>query len=162
MPSFKMCRRSFLFLAGAFLAEGLTLAQPATAPIIAADPIVKVSKGKINGISFYQAIIDLTDPKTFITIALANDAPLANSAQCSNGDEEFSKLVARLHAALVINGTFFAMNTQKAVMGNMVAAGKFLKYSQWENYGTTLGLGVGNKPEMVTARVDGKPKWKEH
>ncbi|MEH1768904.1 phosphodiester glycosidase family protein [Nostoc sp.] len=156
MPSSKMCRRSFLFLGGAVLAQGLTLALPATAQT------VQVKRGKVNGFSFYQTIIDLTDPKTFITIGLANNATLANTNQKTSGDEEFNNLVARHHAAVVANGTFFAKNSQKTVMGNMVAAGRFLKYSQWENFGTTLGLRVGNKPEMVTARVDGKPQWNQH
>ncbi|MBN3963659.1 phosphodiester glycosidase family protein [Nostoc sp. NMS8] len=156
MPSSKMCRRSFLFLGGAVLAQGLTLALPATAQT------VQVKRGKVNGFSFYQTIIDLTDPKTFITIGLANNATLANTNQKTSGDEEFNNLVARHRAAVVANGTFFAKNSQKTVMGNMVAAGRFLKYSQWENFGTTLGLRVGNKPEMVTARVDGKPQWNQH
>ncbi|WNZ46214.1 hypothetical protein Q2T42_30975 [Leptolyngbya boryana CZ1] len=49
------------------------------------------------------------------------------------------------------------MDEQKRVMGNMVAAGRFLKYSPWENYGTTLGLKRGNQLEMVTARTEGSP-----
>jgi hypothetical protein len=156
MASSKICRRSFLFLAGAFLARSSSLLLPAVAQT------VKVNKGEINGISFYRAIIDLTDPKTFITIGLANNAPVANSSRRSSGDEEFSRMVARHHAAVVTSGTFFAKSAKKTVMGNMVAGGKFLKYSKWENFGTTLGLRAGNKPEMITARVDGKPKWKEH
>jgi exopolysaccharide biosynthesis protein len=121
-----------------------------------------VNKSKINGIPFYQTIVDLTDPKTFITMGLAKNAAFANTIQKTSGDEEFSKLVARYKAAVVANGTFFAKNPQKTVMGNMVAGGKFVKYSRWENFGTTLGLGVGNKPEMVTARIDGKPEWNKH
>ncbi|MFQ4146283.1 phosphodiester glycosidase family protein [Chlorogloeopsis sp. ULAP02] len=152
----KMCRRSFLLLAGAGLGKGFAMLQPAAAKT------VQVNKGKINGISFYRVIIDLTDPKTFITIGLANNATFANTAQRSNGDEDFNRMVARYHAAVVANGTFFAKSSRKTVMGNMVAGGRFLKYSKWENFGTTLGLRVGNKPEMITARVDGKPKWKEH
>ncbi|BAY13514.1 phosphodiester glycosidase family protein [Calothrix sp. NIES-2098] len=156
MPSSKICRRSFLFLGGAALAYGLTLALPVTA-----QP-VQVKKGKVNGISFYQTIIDLTDPNTFMTIGLANNATFANTMQKTSGDEEFNNLVARHRAAVIANGTFFAKNAQKTVMGNMVAEGRFLKYSQWENFGTTLGLRVGNQPEMVTARVDGKPQWHQH
>ncbi|WP_193193751.1 phosphodiester glycosidase family protein [Nostoc sp. MG11] len=156
MPSSKMSRRSFFFLGGAALAQELTLALPA------ASQTVQVKKAKINGISFYQTIIDLTDPKTFITIGLANNATFANTNQKTSGDEEFHKLVARHRAAVVANGTFFAKSAQKTVMGNMIAGGRFLKYSQWENFGTTLGLRVGNKPEIVTARVDGKPQWNQH
>ncbi|AFY35694.1 phosphodiester glycosidase family protein [Calothrix sp. PCC 7507] len=156
MLSSKMSRRSFLFLGSAALAQGLTLTLPATAQT------VQVKKVKVNGISFYQTIIDLTDPKTFITMGLANNANFANTIQKTSGDEEFNRLVARHRAAAIANGTFFAKNAQKTVMGNMVAGGKFLKYSQWENFGTTLGLRVGNQPEMVTARVDGKPEWNQH
>ncbi|MER3494843.1 MAG: Tat pathway signal sequence domain protein [Mastigocladus sp. ERB_26_2] len=156
MTSSKMWRRSFLLLAGAFLAKSSSLVLPATAQT------VKVNKGEINGISFYRAIIDLSEPQTFITIGLANNAPFANSSRRSSGDEEFSKMVARHHATVVTSGTFFAKTGKKTVMSNMVAGGRFLKYSKWENFGTTLGLRAGNKPEMITARVDGKPKWKEH
>ncbi len=156
MPNSKMSRRSFLFLGSAALTQGLTLILPATAQA------VQVKKGKVNGISFYQTIIDLTDPKTLITMGLANNANFANTIQKTSGDEEFTNLVARHRAAVIANGTFFAKNAQKTVMGNMVATGRFLKYSQWENFGTTLGLRVGNQPEMVTARVDGKPEWNQH
>jgi exopolysaccharide biosynthesis protein len=95
-------------------------------------------------------------------MGLAKNAAFANTIQKTSGDEEFSKLVARYRASVVANGTFFAKNPQQTVMGNMVAGGKFVKYSHWENFGTTLGLGVGNKPEMVTARVEGKPEWHKH
>jgi exopolysaccharide biosynthesis protein len=156
MTTFKLSRRSFLFLGGAALTQVFTLALPSNAQN------VQIKKGKVNGISFYQIIIDLTDPNTFITIALANNANFANTMQKTSGDEDFNRLVARSRATVVANGTFFAKNAQKTVMGNMVAGGKFLKYSQWENFGTTLGLRAGNKPEMITARVDGKPEWKEH
>ncbi|MEI6444673.1 MAG: phosphodiester glycosidase family protein [Nostocales cyanobacterium ELA583] len=152
----KISRRSFLFLGGATLAQGLTLALPSYAQF------VQVNKSQINGIPFYQTIVDLTDPKTFITMGLAKNAAFANTIQKTSGDEEFSKLVARYRASVVANGTFFTKNRQKTVMGNMVAGGKFVKYSRWENFGTTLGLGVGNKPEMVTARVEGKPEWHKH
>ncbi|MBO1053846.1 MAG: phosphodiester glycosidase family protein [Dolichospermum sp. DET73] len=152
----KISRRSFLFLGGATLAQGLTLILPSYAQT------VQVNKSQINGIPFYQTIVDLTDPKTFITMGLAKNAAFANTIQKTSGDEEFSKLVARYKAAVVANGTFFAKNPQKTVMGNMVAGGNFVKYSRWENFGTTLGLGVGNKPEMVTARIDGKPEWNKH
>lgn len=152
----KISRRSFLFLSGATLAQGLGLALPSYA-----EP-VQIGKSQINGIPFYQTIVDLTDPKTFITMGLAKNANFANTIQRTSGDEEFNKLVARYKATVVANGTFFAKNPQKTVMGNMIAGGRVLKYSRWENFGTTLGLGVGNKPEMVTARVDGRPEWDKH
>lgn len=125
--SSKINRRSFLFLGGASLVKGLSLLElPAVA-----QP-VQIGKYKIGSIGFYKVVIDLTDPKTFITMGLANNAAQANTNQRSNGDEEFTSMVARHKATVVANGTFFAKNAQKTVMGNMVAAGKFLKYSQWE------------------------------
>lgn len=157
MTDSKINRRSFLFLGGAALAKGLSLLESSAV----AQP-VQIGKSKIGGISFYQVIVDLTNPKTFITIGLANNAAQANTNQRSNGDEDFARMVARHKATVVANGTFFAKNAQKTVMGNMVGAGKFLKYSQWENFGTTLGLRAKNQPEMITARVEGKPDWNSH
>lgn len=170
MSTSRMYRRSFLFLGGAALTKILTNApakEHYTIRVASSNTVdrhqgVKVDQGKINGIPFYRTIIELTDPNTFITIGLANNATFANTQQRSSGAEEFRQLVARYSAAVVAGGTFFAKNKQKTVMGNMVAGGRFLKYSQWENFGTTLGLGTGNQPEMVTARVDGKPQWNRH
>lgn len=126
MTNFEINRRSFLFLGGAALVKGLSLLElPAVAQA------VQISKNKINGISFYQTVVDLTDPKTFITIGSAHNAAQTNTIGRSNGDEDFTTMVARHKATFVANGTFFAKNAQKTVMGNMVAAGKFLKYSQW-------------------------------
>ncbi|MCP2728782.1 phosphodiester glycosidase family protein [Limnofasciculus baicalensis] len=123
---------------------------------------IQVSRKTIAGVSFYQTTIDLNDPETFITIGLANNATMANTMQVTNGDESFEKMVARYQAAVVVNGTFFGKDEKEAVLGNMVAGGKFLKYSRWENYGTTLGLKAGKKLEMVTARKEGKPEWNQH
>jgi exopolysaccharide biosynthesis protein len=108
------------------------------------------------------ATIDLSDSQTFINIGLANRAVQANSAKSSRGAESFESMVKHHQAALTASGTFFSMDDQKRVMGNMVAAGRFLKFSPWENYGTTLGLRRGNRLEMVTARTEGKPKWEQH
>uniref|UniRef100_A0ACD5GMR8 Uncharacterized protein n=1 Tax=Desertifilum tharense IPPAS B-1220 TaxID=1781255 RepID=A0ACD5GMR8_9CYAN len=47
-------------------------------------------------------------------------------------------------------------------MGNLVAGGKILKYSRWENHGTTLGITANRELEMITAKVDGKPEWNQH
>ena len=123
---------------------------------------VQVSKKTVAGVSFYQTTIDLTDPETLMTIGLANNATQANSDTVNNGDEPFEKLVARHKAAVVANGTFFGKTGQKWVLGNMVAAGQFLKYSRWENYGTTLGIRADNQLEMITARLEGKPEWNQH
>ena len=83
----KISRRSFLFLGGATLAQGLTLTLPSYA-----QP-VQVNKSQINGIPFYQTIVDLTDPKTLMTMGLAKNASFANTIQKTSGDEEFSKLM---------------------------------------------------------------------
>lgn len=140
--------------------------QESQSPIIKgsakAGKPVEFSNQTVADASFYLTTIDLTDPEIYITIGLANDAALANNSQVTGGDEPFENMVARYRAAVVANGTFFGKDQQKAVLGNMVAAGKFLKYSRWENYGTTLGIKVGNQLEMVTARTQGKPDWSQH
>jgi len=169
MTKFKVPRRSFLLFGGAFLTQiwrldlpvrPTTPSQPSVTPTII--PTVRAYRSQINGIPFYQTIIDLKDPNIFVTIGLANDANFANTISRTNGDENFDQLVARSAAAVVVNGTFASTNPQKTVTGNLVAGGRFLKYSPWENFGTTLGLGVGNRPEMITARVDGRPVWNKH
>jgi hypothetical protein len=123
---------------------------------------IEVIQKTIGEISFYQTTIDLDDPETFITMGLANNANLANSASSNQGDEAFEKMVNRYPAAVIANGTFFSKDEQKRVMGNMVAGGKFLKYSRWENYGTTLGIRAGNQLEMITARAEKTPEWDQH
>jgi exopolysaccharide biosynthesis protein len=182
----KMMQLFLTFLGGTVLANGLPGLPPANTPSVDTNPAalpffrvvapaegvaapppkpakpIKVVKRRISGISFYQTTIDLKDPKTFVTIGLANNAKKANSAQATTGSESFRGLVNRQKAAVVASGTFFSMDWQKRIMGNMVAGGKMLKYSPWENYGTTLGIRAGNQAEMVTARVDGKPNWNEH
>ena len=123
---------------------------------------VKVERIAIKGMPLYRTTIDLSDPETFITLGLAKNATQANSNKQSVGDEAFAGFVKRYPAAVLANATFFSKDHQKRVMGNMVAEGRFLKYSRWENYGTTLGLKDGRRLEMVTARTDGKPHWHEH
>lgn len=147
-------RRSFLVLGGAALAQGIGLIRPAMG--------VQAGRSSAAGQNFYLTTVDLIDPNTFLHIGLANNASRANSNQFSSGAEPFPSMVSRLRAAVVANGTFFAQNAQLTVMGNMVSGGRFLKYSQWENFGTTLGLRVGNRPEMITARVEGQPQWDRH
>jgi hypothetical protein len=117
---------------------------------------------KIAGESLYVSQIDLTDPEVFMGIGLAHNAPQANSRKSTKGDEAFIQMVRRNKAAITVSGTFFSMDNQRRVMGNMVSGGRFLKYSPWENYGTTLGIKAGNRLEMVTARTEGKPQWKQH
>lgn len=142
------------------------LATPTKPPLVKPSPKkslpLQVSRQTLAGVSFYQTTIDLADPEIFISIGLANNAPLANNPKVTHGDEPFEKMVARLGAAVVANGTFFGKDAQKSVLGNMVAAGRFLKYSRWENYGTTLGIKTGNQLEMITARTEGKPDWSNY
>ncbi|MBE9014231.1 phosphodiester glycosidase family protein [Pseudanabaenaceae cyanobacterium LEGE 13415] len=143
--------------------------EPVAAPIAVATterpgnarPISVVER-TIAGVPIRLATIDLTDPKTFISIGLANQATQANSSRSTHGDELFEAMVRRHRAAVTASGTFFSMDDQKRVMGNMVAGGRVLKYSPWENYGTTLGIRRGNRPEMITARTEGKPQWDQH
>jgi exopolysaccharide biosynthesis protein len=146
--------------------ENSRAAQPSQPQIIRrsakqAKP-VQLGRKNVAGASFYLTTIDLADPETYITIGLANNATFANTSKVTRGDEPFENMVARYRAAVVANGTFFGKDEQKSVLGNMVAAGKFLKYSRWENYGTTLGIKAGNQLEMVTARIEGKPDWSQH
>lgn len=135
------------------------ISKPALTPANSSARPISVIQRKIAGVPLYITIVDLTDPQTFISVGLANQAMQANSARSTRGDEPFIALVRRHQAAITANGTFFSMDAQKRVMGNLVSGGKFLKYSPWENYGTTLGLRTGNRPELITARVEGKPRW---
>jgi Phosphodiester glycosidase len=123
---------------------------------------VSVSYRKISGEALYLTTIDLTDPQIYFGIGLAHNAPQANSHRFTRGDEHFTPMVRRHHAAITASGTFFSMDHQKRVMGNLVSGGKRLKYSPWENYGTTLGIKIGNRPEMRTARLEGRPNWDQH
>ena len=126
-----------------------------------AKPITVLSR-TIAGTPLYLTTIDLADPETFISVGLANQAAQANSTRSTKGDENFTSLVRRHRAAITTSGTFFSMDAQKRVMGNLVSGGQFLKYSPSENYGTTLGIRSGNQLEMTTARIDGTPKWRKH
>ncbi len=123
---------------------------------------VLFAKRKLKGVPFYLTTIDLTDPESFMVIRLANQAPAANSEAQSHGHENFDAMVKRSAGAVVVNGTFFSKDEAERVMGNMVSEGKFLKYSRWENYGTTLALTEDNQPVMVTARSEGQPEWSDH
>ncbi len=123
---------------------------------------LKFEKRTINKVPFYQLTIDLNDPESYIVIRLPKKAEQANSSTYSVGHETFDKFVKEYPAAAMVNGTFFSKDEQERVMGNMVSEGKMLKYSPWENYGTTLYLLEGDYPEMVTARAEGKPDWFQH
>ena len=139
--------------------------RPATASVPQGNPI-SFTRRQIGAVRFYHARLDLRDPTTFITVGLANNAKVANSRAHYGGREKFPGMVKRSHGALTVNGTFFSGDQRSRVMGNLIAEGRVLKYSRWENYGTTLGLtadGNGVKQaEMMTARVDGRPKWENH
>ena len=121
-----------------------------------------MERGKLGGIPVYKLVIDLDDPQTLITIALPNGATEANSATVHHGDEGFESFCKRNRGAMLANGTFFSKDEEKRVMGNLVSDGKFRKYSQWENYGTTLGIKANNELEMVTARLEGQPRWENY
>lgn len=123
---------------------------------------IRFEKKKLHGVSFYQTTIDLADPQTYMSIALPHGALEANSSFVTYGDETFDSFVKRCHGAVLMNGTFFSKDAEKRVMGNLVSEGRFLKYSRWENYGTTLGIKEGNQLEMVTARAEGQPRWDDH
>ncbi|MBS2000195.1 MAG: phosphodiester glycosidase family protein [Cyanobacteria bacterium SZAS LIN-5] len=123
---------------------------------------VQFVRKTVSHVPVYETIIDLHDPETFISIGLANNAFLANDKDMTHGDEGFDSLVKKSHASVVMNGTFFSKDDQKRVMGNMVSGGRFLKYSPWENYGTTFGLTRNNRPVMMTARAGELPNWSEH
>lgn len=123
---------------------------------------VQFAKRKRDGITFYVTTVDMTDPETFISILLPHDTLEANTKAVSHGAETFKSYVAKHNGAVMMNGTFFSKDKEQRVMGNLVAAGKFMKYSQWENYGTTFGIKQNNDLEMVTARAEGKPQWDKH
>lgn len=123
---------------------------------------VQFAKKKVKGVPFYQVTVDLNDPDTYLVIRLPKKAKEANSTTYSVGHDNFDTFVKRYPAAVIVNGTFFSKDEQERVMGNMVSEGKSLKFSPWENYGTTLALREGDYPEMVTARAEGKPNWQEH
>jgi hypothetical protein len=123
---------------------------------------VRFEKKKIKGVPFYLVTVDLTDPSAFLQIALPKDAPYANCKDVSYGHENFDVTLKRHPCAVALNGTFFSKDQEERVMGNMVSEGKILKYSRWEDYGTTLGLRTDNQPEMITARVEGQPDWSKH
>lgn len=123
---------------------------------------LRFEKTKINVIPLYKTTIDLNDPETFITVDLANNARRANCSYETHGDEAFDSFLKRERGAFAANGTFFSKDDEKRVMGNLVSAGEFRKYSQWENYGTTFGIKANNDMEMVTARLEGQPPWGDY
>lgn len=126
-----------------------------------AKPVTQVQRS-LGGVPAQVITIDLSDPHTQLDILLANKAPRANSAQEQFGDEAFGSMTQRAKAATVINGTFFSKDAQKRVMGNMVRTGIFVKYSRWENFGTTFGLDAQHRPDMFTVRDGDAPRWEQH
>ncbi|MEM9772084.1 MAG: phosphodiester glycosidase family protein [Cyanobacteria bacterium P01_D01_bin.73] len=143
--------------------------RPAVAAVPKGDPI-SFTRRQVGSVRLYHTRIDLHDPTTFITVGLANNAKVANSRAHYGGRERFPGMVKRGRGALTVNGTFFSGDARSRVMGNLIAEGQVLKYSRWENYGTTLGIGTKvegdhrlmKSAEMVTARVEGRPKWESH
>lgn len=123
---------------------------------------VRMERTKLGGIPIYKLVVDLDDPQTLITISLPHGVTEANSATVSHGDESFDSFCKRNRGAMLANGTFFSKDDEKRVMGNLVSEGQFRKYSQWENYGTTFGIKANNELEMVTARLEGQPRWQDY
>lgn len=123
---------------------------------------IQFIKKTVSGVPLYETIVGLHDPETYIAVGLANNATRANDKDETHGDELFDSFVKKAHASVVMNGTFFSKDSQKRVMGNMVSGGRLLKYSPWENFGTTFGLTAGNIPVMITARAESVPRWDEH
>ena len=111
----------------------------------------------VNSIPVQVVTVDLLDPRVVGTVSLANNAARPNIAGSTSGDEPFEKMVKRLHAAAVINGTYFSKDDEKRVMGNMVRDGALIKFSQWERGGTTFSLAAGNRPALITGGVDTAP-----
>ncbi len=124
---------------------------------------VQFAKKKVKNVPLYQVTVDLDDPESYLVIRLPGDATQANCPSYTRGHELFETFVKHYPASILMNGTFFSKDEQERVMGNMVSEGRYLKYSQWENYGTTLSLSKQDEPDMVTARAEGKPvldeKW---
>jgi hypothetical protein len=118
------------------------------------DALVSFGHKKIHGISFYQSTIDLSQKSQYMSILLPHDVAEANSVTVHHGAENFAEYV-RLHkCAVMTNGTFFSKDKQERVLGNLRADGQSLKYSPWEDYGTTFAIKKDNVLEMVTARQD--------
>lgn len=139
----------------------ISLAVWSYALTAAAKPIQYQNK-TVAGASVQVVTVDLSDPQTYLKMFLANNAPQANSNDKTYGAEPFGAMVKRAQAAAVINGTFFSKDAQQRVMGNMASGGQLLKYSQWENFGTTFGLLADGKPEMKTLRASESLNWKQH
>ncbi|PKL75592.1 MAG: Tat pathway signal sequence domain protein, partial [Candidatus Melainabacteria bacterium HGW-Melainabacteria-1] len=123
---------------------------------------VKLERRSLGGVPAQVVTVDLSDPQTYLDLVLANNAPRANSSQEQFGDEAFTSMVQRSKAATVVNGTFFSKDAQLRVMGNMVRGGTFVKYSRWENFGTSFGLSASNQPDMFTIRGGDAPRWDKH
>lgn len=155
-----LSRRSLLLggaaLGASYALSGRAIAQPAAA--------VNTQRRSLQGIAFHLTTVNLAQPETLVTIGLANDAPQANTPQRSFGDEPFPQIVRRMQAAVVANGTFF--NTAAAhrdVMGNMIGAGRMLRYFGWETRGTTLSLRQNQRPEMITPNLESQTRtWDEY
>jgi hypothetical protein len=97
-----------------------------------------------------------------LDIGLAGGAARPNQKGASVGAESFEEMVARAKPAAAINGTFFSEDGPKRVMGDMVRAGQLVKFTPWEDGGTTFILHAGNRPEMVTERAQGAPDRSSH
>ena len=148
-------RRSLLFLAGATISQGINILPARSAQIIT------TRKGVFNKIPFYRTTIDLKDPHTFLAIGLANNPTLGNHKGIA-GDEDFKSMIKRYHAAAIANGAYFGIKNPSKILGNLVSGGVILQKNSLKNWGTTLAIDADNKPHIITAKVDGIPKWEKY
>ncbi|MGF1488983.1 MAG: phosphodiester glycosidase family protein [Prochloraceae cyanobacterium] len=146
-------RRSFLFLTGAAISQGINIL-----PARSTQNKITTRRGAFNKIPFYRTTIDLKDAHTFLAIGLANNPTLGNHKGI-NGDEDFKNMVKRYHAAAIVNGTYFGTKNPSRVLGNIISGGVMLQRNSLRNWGTTLAIDADNKPDIITGRVDGTPNW---
>lgn len=116
----------------------------------------------VSGAKLRVATVNLRDADTVLDIGLAGGADRPNQPGHSVGAEDFSSMVQRSHAAVAVNGTYFSEDGPKRVMGDMVKGGRLVKFSPWEDGGTTFILHAGNRPEMITERAQGSPDRSTH
>ncbi|MDB5101096.1 MAG: Tat pathway signal sequence domain protein [Cyanobacteria bacterium RYN_339] len=159
MPPLSFGFRIAATLAIATLVAACSTMEPAgVLPAFADEAGVRT----IEGAKVRVVTVDLADPKTVLDIGLAGGAAKPNQKGASVGAESFEEMVARAKPAASINGTFFSEDGPKHVMGDMVRAGQLVKFTPWEDGGTTFILHAGNRPEMVTERAQGAPDRSSH
>ena len=71
-------------------------------------------------------------------------------------------MIKRYHAAAIANGAYFGIKNPSKILGNLVSGGVILQKNSLKNWGTTLAIDADNKPHIITAKVDGIPKWEKY